>query len=99
MTVKPIKAFHAVVPGSAYPASFGPDDELEANSVAAQAALDLGCLNASDTDIVREALGLDEDQTSAADKAAADKAAADKAAADKAAADKAAADKAKAAEK
>jgi hypothetical protein len=86
--IKPILPFRAVVPGSAYPKNFTTDDEFEADSVEAKAALDLGCLSDEDRATVSEALGLDAGQTGAADKAAADKAAADKAAADKAAADK-----------
>lgn len=54
--VKPIKPFRAVVPGSAYHKEFTPDDDLEVNSVAAKAALDLGCLSEDDAKSVQDAL-------------------------------------------
>ena len=76
--IKPILPFRAVVPGSAYPETFTPESEFEADSVAAKAALDLGCLSDEDVLTVRKALGLDEDQSGAAEKAAAEKAAAEK---------------------
>jgi hypothetical protein len=56
MMIKPISPFRAVVPGSAYPKNFTVDDEFEADSIEAKAALDLGCLSDEDAATVRKAL-------------------------------------------
>ena len=61
--IKPISPFRAVVPGSAYPIDFTPDDELEPHSEAARAALNLGCLSDGDAEVVRRALNAEAAQT------------------------------------
>ncbi len=63
MTINPILPFRAVVPGSAYPKTFTTNDNLKPASVEAKAALDLGCLNVEDAELVRKAHGLAEPQT------------------------------------
>ena len=56
MKIKPILPFRAVVTGSAYPKHFTTDDDFAADSEAAKAALDLGCLSDKDAATVRKAL-------------------------------------------
>lgn len=55
--INPTKPFKAVVPGSAYPRSFTTDDDLDPASIAARAAMDLGCLTEKDAKLVRAAQG------------------------------------------
>ena len=59
--IKPTKAFRAVVTGSAYPATFTPEDALDPACEAAKAALDLGLLSKKDAATVRKALEADAD--------------------------------------
>lgn len=60
--MKPTKNFKACIDGAVYPQEFTPDDEFEANSAAAKAALDLGCLTEEDAELVKSTLeGADHD--------------------------------------